>query len=406
MADICRKPEILSPAGNIEKLRFAVDYGADAVYLGMKKFGMRSAPENFSPEELVSGLDYARKRGAKVYVTTNVMPRQADLAELPEFFGVLNEIKPDAFIVSDPGVMDLLKQYVQDPVIHLSTQTSTVNAAACRFWYKQGVKRIVLARELSLAEIKAIKADIPDELELEAFVHGAMCVSYSGRCLLSNYYTDRNANEGKCAQPCRWKYYLKEEKRGDDILTAEQDEEGTYVFSSKDLRMVDHIGELVEAGLSCFKIEGRVKSAYYTAAVTNAYRMALDDYFAGKPFDPALLAETESVSHREYGTGYFFSSPATDANIVKDNLYLKDRAFLGVVKEYDPKTKLALCEQYNKMCLGDMANLLSPKTTGKDFTVTELFDAEMQPIPDTRHPRMAFYLRIDGAKPGDLIRGK
>ena len=405
MADFREKPEILSPAGNPEKLRFAVDYGADAVYLGMKKYGMRSASENFSPEELAEGIAYAHARGAKVYVTTNVMPRQGDLEELPAFFRSFDGIVPDAFIVSDPGVMDLLRQTIPDAVIHLSTQTSTVNAATCRFWYRQGIRRIVLARELSLAEIKAIRKEIPDDLELETFVHGAMCVSYSGRCLLSNYYTNRNANEGKCAQPCRWKYYVKEEKRGDDILTAEQTEEGTYLFSSKDLRMVDHLAELVEAGISCFKIEGRVKSAYYTAAVTNAYRMALNDVCAGKPFNPALLAETESVSHREYGTGYFFSSPLEDANIVSDNLYLKDRAFLAVVRGYDPETGLARCEQFNKMLPGDRANLLSPGTTGRDFTVGELFDAEMQPIPDTRHPRMTFYLRIENAKPGDLIRG-
>lgn len=405
MVDSARKPEILSPAGNPEKLRFAVDYGADAVYLGMKKYGMRSASENFSPEELAQGIAYAHARGAKVYVTANVMPRQSDVAELPAFFDSIRETLPDAFIVSDPGIMDLLRQSFPDAPIHLSTQTSTVNAATCRFWYRQGVRRIVLARELSLAEIRSIRSEIPDDLELETFVHGAMCVSYSGRCLLSNYYTGRNANEGKCAQPCRWKYYVKEEKRGEDILTAEQTEEGTFLFSSKDLRMVDHLAELVEAGISCFKIEGRVKSAYYTAAVTNAYRMALDDVLAGRPFNPALLAETESVSHREYGTGYFFASPMEQANIVSDNLYLKDRAFLAVVRRYDPETKLAECEQYNKMLLGDRANLLSPGTTGRDITIGELFDAEMQPIEDTRHPRMTFFLRIDGAKPGDLIRG-
>lgn len=401
-----KKPEILSPAGNPEKLRFAVDYGADAVYCALDRFGMRRAADNFTHEQLGEAIAYAHSKGRKVYLTVNVMPHERDLEDLPAFIKAADELKPDAYIVSDPGVIDYLKTYAQNPEIHLSTQTSTVNSAACRFWYRQGVKRIVLARELSLEEIRRIRASIPEDLELEAFVHGAMCVSYSGRCLLSNYFAGRDANGGACAQPCRWKYFVREEKREGDVISAEQDEYGTYLFSSRDLCMVDHIGELVEAGLDSFKIEGRVKSAYYTAAVTNAYRMALDDYFEGKPFNPAYKMETESVSHREYGTGYFFSNPHEQANIVSDNLYLKDRAFLAVVKGYDPNTKLARCEQFNKMELGDTANLLSPGTTGRDIKIEELFDAQGEPISCTRHPRMNFFLRIDGAKAGDLIRGK
>jgi putative protease len=232
-----------------------------------------------------------------------------------------------------------------------------------------------------------------------------MCVSYSGRCLLSNYFAGRDANGGACAQPCRWKYYVHEEKRPEDVISAEQDEYGTYLFSSKDLCMVEHIGALAEAGLDSLKIEGRVKSAYYTAAVTNAYRMALDDYYAGKPFNPAYRAEVESVSHREYATGYFYGNPHENANIVGNNIYLKDRAFLAVVKDYDEKTGLALCEQFNKMQVGDKANLLSPGTTGRDITVEALFDKNGQPISDTKHPRMEFYLKIENAKAGDLIRG-
>ena len=400
-----RRPELLAPAGNPEKLRFAVDYGADAVYCALKKFGMRNAPENFTPDELCTSVAYAHRHGAKVYVTLNTMPRDPDFEQLPAFIRAAEEAHPDAYIVSDPGVMDCLLEHAAHPEIHLSTQASTVNAATCRFWHRQGVKRIVLARELSLKEISDIRKAVPDSLELEVFVHGAMCVSYSGRCLLSNYYTSRNANEGCCAQPCRWKYYLKEEKRPEDILTAEQTEEGTYLFSSKDLCMIEHIPALCEAGLDSLKIEGRVKSAYYTAAVTNAYRMALNAWERGEPFDPAWKTETESVSHREYGTGYFFDSPSENAQIVSDNLYLKDRAFLAVVHDYDPDRKLAFCEQYNKMCVGDSYNLLSPGTTGQDRTVTELFDESFEPIPDTRHPRMRFYLRTDGAKPGDILRG-
>lgn len=400
-----RKPEILSPAGNPEKLRFAVDYGADAVYCALERFGMRRAADNFTKESLASAIDYAHSKGKKVYLTVNVMPHEGEFGDLPRFIAEADELKPDAYIVSDPGVMDCIKANAKDPELHLSTQASTVNAASCRFWHRQGVKRIVLARELSLAEIKAIRKNIPAELELEAFVHGAMCVSYSGRCLLSNYFAGRDANGGACAQPCRWKYYVHEEKRPEDVISAEQDEYGTYLFSSKDLCMIDHIGELAEAGLDSLKIEGRVKSAYYTAAVTNAYRMALDDYYDGKPFDPAYMAEVESVSHREYATGYFYGNPHENANIVGNNVYLKDRAFLAVVKDYNPETGLALCEQFNKMQIGDKANLLSPGTTGRDITVTELFDKDGNPINDTKHPRMAFYLRVENAKAGDLIRG-
>ena len=400
-----KKPEILSPAGNPEKFRFAIDYGADAVYCALERFGMRRAADNFTKETLASAIDYAHARGRKVYLTVNVMPHEGEFDQLPRFIAEADELKPDAYIVSDPGVMDCIKANAKDPELHLSTQASTVNAAACRFWYRQGVKRIVLARELSLAEIKAIRGSIPEDLELEAFVHGAMCVSYSGRCLLSNYFAGRDANGGACAQPCRWKYYVHEEKRPEDVISAEQDEYGTYLFSSKDLCMVEHIGALAEAGLDSLKIEGRVKSAYYTAAVTNAYRMALDDYYAGKPFNPAYRAEVESVSHREYATGYFYGNPHENANTVGNNIYLKDRAFLAVVKDYDEKTGLALCEQFNKMQIGDKANLLSPGTTGRDITVEALFDKNGQPISDTKHPRMEFYLKIENAKAGDLIRG-
>ena len=400
-----KKPEILSPAGNPEKFRFAIDYGAYAVYCALERFGMRRAADNFTKETLASAIDYAHARGRKVYLTVNVMPHEGEFDQLPRFIAEADELKPDAYIVSDPGVMDCIKANAKDPELHLSTQASTVNAAACRFWHRQGVKRIVLARELSLAEIKAIRKSIPEDLELEAFVHGAMCVSYSGRCLLSNYFAGRDANGGACAQPCRWKYYVHEEKRPEDVISAEQDEYGTYLFSSKDLCMVEHIGALAEAGLDSLKIEGRVKSAYYTAAVTNAYRMALDDYYAGKPFNPAYRAEVESVSHREYATGYFYGNPHENANIVGNNIYLKDRAFLAVVKDYDEKTGLALCEQFNKMQVGDKANLLSPGTTGRDITVEALFDKNGQPISDTKHPRMEFYLKIENAKAGDLIRG-
>lgn len=399
-----RKPELLSPAGNLEKLKYAVNYGADAVYCALNRFGMRASAGNLSPEELAQGLDHAHQRGAKVYVTLNTMPRDNELADLKEYAKILRQVTPDAFIISDPGVMDIIKNEIPDAVLHLSTQASTVNSASINFWRKFGVKRVVLARELSLDEIRLIRQNIAPDTELECFVHGAMCVSYSGRCLLSNYLTGRNANGGACAQPCRWKYHLREEKRSENLY-AEEDPQGTYVFSSRDMRMIEHIGDLVDAGVNSFKIEGRMKSAYYTAAITNAYRIAIDDYFAGRELDLRCLRETENVSHREYGTGYFYSSPETDANVVDANEYIADRPFLATVTEYDEEKGLAKCYQRNKMLKGQGANLLSPGGFGRDFVVGNMFDEEMNPIDSTPHAGMEFYLEIDSAKAGDIIRG-
>lgn len=404
MKDNKKRPELLSPAGNLEKLKYAVNYGADAVYCALDRFGMRASAGNLSPEQLSDGIAYAHSRNAKVYVTANTMPRDSELDSLYEYAKLLREIKPDAYIVSDPGVMDIIKEVIPDAELHLSTQASTVNSAAIKFWSRYGVKRVVLARELSLEEIKTIRANIPDQIELECFIHGAMCISYSGRCLMSNYYTGRNANGGACAQPCRWKYYLREEKHGETAV-AEQYEDGTYVFSSRDMRMIEHIGDLVDAGIDSLKIEGRMKSAYYTAAITNAYKIAIDGYFKGLPFDERCLRETESVSHREYGTGYFYSSPSTDANTVIRNEYIADRPFLATVTEFDSERKLAKCFQRNKMSVGESANLLSPGSFGKDFIIGKLYDTEMNEIPSTPHAGMEFYLEIDSAEKGDIIRG-
>lgn len=401
-----KKPEILSPAGNPEKLYYALLYGADAVYCALDKFGMRSQAGNFTPEQLDEGVKYAHSLGKKVYITLNTMPRDNDLPVLEDYLRVLGEIKPDAYIVSDPGVICKIKEIIPEGEIHLSTQASTVNSAACRFWHSAGVKRIVLARELTLENIKAVRENTPPELEIECFVHGAMCVSYSGRCLLSHYYINRNANDGSCAQPCRWKYYMYEEKRECDKIEAVQDDTGTYVFSSKDMCMIEHIPELIDAGIDSLKIEGRMKSAYYTAAVTNAYRMALDDHFAGKPFNKAYLTEVESVSHREYCTGFYFNSPQETANIVNNNEYLKDRAYLCTVSDYDNQKGMALCLQRNKMSVGESVQILSPGKVGRDAVIGELFDMDGNPIEITPHAKMEFYLKAEGLKKGDIIRGK
>ena len=301
--------------------------------------------------------------------------------------------------------MELIKKHIPDAVIHLSTQASTVNSLGCRFWHDYGVKRIVLARELSLENVKTLRQKIPDDLELEAFVHGAMCVAYSGRCILSSYFTGRSGNNGRCTQPCRWKYFIHEEKRPDDVISAEQDANGTYIFSGKDMCMIEHIPDLLEAGIDSFKIEGRMKSAYYTACVTNAYKLALRDAQSGNPFNPACMDELNGVSHREYCTGFWYTSPHEQANIVEKNEYLCEKAFLATVTEYDPVTGLAKCFQRNKMFGNSDVQLLSPGKLGRTVHVSGLYDIEMNPIDSTPHPCMEFYMKVDSALPGDIIRG-
>ena len=403
-----RKFEILAPAGNLEKLKFAVMYGADAVYCAVKRFGMRASADNFSFEELREGIDFAHGRGAKVYCTLNVMPRDSEFEALYETLEGFKTAMPDAFIASDPGLMTAIREVFPQAEIHLSTQCSTVNTKSCLFWHKAfGIKRIVLARELSLEEIKRIRAELPEEIEIEVFVHGSMCISYSGRCLLSNYATNRDANRGECSQPCRWQYRMSDIRDGAPMADIEEDSTGTYAYSSKDLCMIEHIPELVEAGINSFKIEGRMKSAYYTAAVTNAYRMASDSYIkngADFVFDKRWLTEVESVSHREYATGFFFTPPSEQAQVCDTNQYLKDRAYLATVKEYDEERGLALCIQRNKFCVGDKVQLLTRGECGRDITVEKLYDTEMNEIESVPHAKQEFYVPIQGAKKWDILR--
>lgn len=400
--------EILSPAGNLEKLKFAVMYGADAVYCAVKRFGMRASADNFSFEELREGIEFAHERGAKVYCTLNVMPRDSEFDALYETLEGFKTAMPDAFIASDPGLMTVIREVYPEAELHLSTQCSTVNAKSCLFWHKAfGIKRIVLARELSLEEIKRIRSELPAEIELEVFVHGSMCISYSGRCLLSNYATNRDANRGECAQPCRWQYRMADIRDGKPMADVVEDETGTYAYSSKDLCMIEHIPELVEAGINSFKIEGRMRSAYYTAAVTNAYRMAGDSYIkSGKDFvfDKRWLTEVESVSHREYATGFFFTPPSEQAQVCETNQYLKDRAYLATVKAYDKETGLALCIQRNKFCVGDKVQLLTRGECGREITVEKLYDAEMNEIESVPHAKQEFYAPIKGAREWDILR--
>ena len=373
-----KRPELLSPAGNFEKMRAAIRYGADAVYLAGTRFGMRSSAGNFSEEELREAVAYAHARGVRVYLTVNVMPRGDEYPALREYFREIADFGIDAMIVADLGVLALVREVLPSMEIHISTQANVVSAETCLAYAALGAKRIVLARELTLDEIRAIRAAIPDDLELEVFIHGSMCISYSGRCLLSGHIVGRDANRGMCAQPCRWNYRL-------------------------------YSGEIVEEkrpDIDSFKIEGRMKSAYYAAATANAYRMAIDSYLSGRyAYNPAWERELLSVSHREYATGYFFSDSHTDANTTKNGGYIKENAYLATVLSYDPATGRALMEQRNKMCVGDSAELLTPGAVGRPLPVTEIFSEEGEPISATPHPYMRFYLPVPfPVKEGDILR--
>ncbi len=392
-----RRPEILSPAGTPEKLRAAVRFGCDAVYLAAKSFGMRSAAGNFDADELDSAVKYCRERGVRVYVTLNTMPRGDEYEDLRRLIPTLHEIGPDAYIVADPGVMDTLHSMYPDAVIHVSTQTSVVSAAAAESYMRHfNAKRIVLARELSLEEIKAIRRDVSPELELETFVHGAMCVSYSGRCLLSNHFTGRDGNRGECTQPCRWNYKLyelHEEKDDTRRPGVEQTEDGTFIMSSKDMCMIEHIPELCEAGITSFKIEGRMKSVYYAAVTALAYRRAVEAYAndpSGYRTDPELVRLLGSVTHRKYDTGYYFSDPSTDAKTVDEPGYITERPYYGIVQSYDESTGTALVKQKNKVLAGQTVRFLSPDGEKEPFVLDMITDEDGQILTATPHPKMIF----------------
>lgn len=408
------KPELLSPAGNFEKMVAAIHYGADAVYLAGTRFGMRSAADNFTQEELSEAIHYAHERGVRVYLTVNVMPRENEYEALATYFRSLAACPPDALIVADVGVLALAKELLPMCDLHISTQANAVSSAACKAWATLGAKRIVLARELTLEEIKEIRAALPPEVELECFVHGSMCISYSGRCLLSGFLCDRDANRGACAQPCRWnysirnvKYEIVEEKRPETPMEVLEIDGETFIMSSKDLCMIDHVHELMQAGITSFKIEGRMKSAYYTAVVTNAYRMAIDRAEAGEETpDPRLLRELESVSHREYATGYYYADSRQEARTCTQTGYIREKAYLATVLSYDEATGRALCRQKNKLSLGESVELLSPGKVGTPFVARLLLDENGEGIESAPHPNMLFYIEVPfAAKAGDILRG-
>lgn len=409
--------ELLSPAGNMEKMRAAIRFGADAVYLAGKGFGMRSAADNFTDEELAEAVAYAHARGKKVYLTVNTIPHGGEYPRLVSYLRSIRNIGLDAMIVTDLGVLATVRELLPEMEIHVSTQSSIVSPAAARAWAALGAKRLVLARELTLREVCAIREALDPAVELEAFVHGSMCVSYSGRCMLSNHFTGRDANRGACTQPCRWSYTVVEEKRPDEPLPVIENENGTFIMSSKDMCMLRHIEQLIKAGVASFKIEGRMKSAYYTAVITNAYRMAIDAYLrdpAGYRFDEALYREVESVSHREYCTGYWFDDVRTAPQLCRDPGYIREKAYFaaateqtvpaGLVRE-DQNGVLCRFRQRNKLSLGDSAELLTPGRVGIPFRITELYDEAGVPIESAPHPLMIFYTRLPvAAAEGDILR--
>lgn len=403
--------ELLSPAGNPEKLKAAIRFGADAVYFAGKSFGMRSAADNFTVEEIYDASTFVHSKNKKLYLTVNTLPRPDEYPLLESFLSEISHAGIDGFIVADPGVMMAIRKFIKDGEIHMSTQAGIVSHESCNFWYSQGVKRVVLAREMSLEDIKRIRENIPADMEIECFIHGSMCVSFSGRCLLSENLIGRDANRGMCAQPCRWNYNfyeISEEKRPDIRYPVEENHLGTFIMSSRDMCMIEHIPELMKSGISSFKIEGRMKSAYYTAVTTNAYRMAIDAYEKdpfGYKYDDRLMAELEGVSHREYCTGYYFDRPGNEANLTTLNGYIRDKAYLAVLKHYDKDTGIATFIQRNKCCVGDKCELLTPGMFGRGFEILSMTDKDNNSIDNAPHPFMEFKVKLPfEGKEGDILR--
>ena len=385
-----RKPEILAPAGDMERLYMAVDYGADAVYLAGTSFGMRSFAGNFSPEELPQAVAYCHAHGVKVHVTVNTMPRNAEAARLPDYLRRLDAVGVDALILADLGAFMQAGRYAPHCQRHVSTQCSIANYEAARAWYDLGAQRVVLARELSLAEIREIRAKTPPELELETFAHGAMCVSYSGRCLLSNYMTGRDSNRGACAQPCRYQYALMEEKRPGEYFPIEEDEKGTYILNSRDMCMIDHLDDVMDAGIDCIKLEGRAKSAYYAALVTAAYRHVLDDVAAGRPVDQRWRDEVEKISHRHYSTGFYYGAPG---QYTENSRYIREYQVCAIVLDCDA-AGYATCSLRNKFTAGDTLELVGPDLAAFSFQAPEMTDANGAPLLQPRHPQMVFQIQL------------
>ncbi len=403
-----KKPELLVPASSLEVLKVAVIYGADAVYIGGEAYGLRAKAKNFSEEEMREGILFAHKYGKKVYVTANIFAHNSDLQGVKEYFLRLKEIGPDALIIADPGIFTIAREILPDMEIHISTQANNTNYLTYRFWWQMGAKRVVAARELSMEEIRQIRENIPEEMEIEAFVHGAMCISYSGRCLLSNYFTGRDANQGACTHPCRWKYAVVEETRPGEYLPVYENERGTYIFNSKDLNMICHIKDLIEAGIDSFKIEGRMKTALYVACVARTYRKAIDDYLE----DPRKYAdnmdwymeEISKCTYRQFTTGFFYGKPSEETQIYNSGTYEKEYTYLGIVEDVT-KEGLAVLTQRNKFSVGDTLEIMKPEGANVKAVVRGILDGDGHSVESAPHPKQRLYVELDReVSPFDCLR--
>ncbi len=405
-----RKPELLIPASSLEVLKTAVVFGADAVYIGGEAFGLRAKAKNFSGEDMIEGIAFAHEHGVKVYVTANILAHNRDLEGVRAYFEELKEIKPDALIIADPGVFMLAKEICPEIERHISTQANNTNYLTYQFWYQQGAKRVVSARELSMEELRELRAHIPDDLEIETFVHGAMCISYSGRCLLSNYFTGRDANQGACTHPCRWKYAVMEESRPGEYLPVYENERGTYIFNSKDLCMIEHIPELLESGIDSFKIEGRMKTALYVATVARTYRKAIDDCLQSRELYeknlPWYKEQIAACTYREFTTGFFYGKPDESSQIYDNNTYQKGYTYLGIVGDVDAENYIHL-EQRNKFSVGEMIEIMKPDGENLAVRVEAILNEEGETMESAPHPQQKLRVRLSGkADACDILRRK
>lgn len=405
-----KRAELLIPASNLEVLKTAVIFGADAVYIGGEAFGLRAKAKNFSKDDMAAGIQFAHEHHVKVYITANILAHNDDLEGATEYFKELKELKPDALIISDPGMFMLAREICPEIDIHISTQANNTNYMTYDFWYKQGATRVVSARELSLKEIKQIREHIPPQMEIESFVHGAMCISYSGRCLLSNYFTGRDANQGACTHPCRWKYAVVEETRPGEYMPVYENERGTFIFNSKDLCMIEHIPELLEAGIDSLKIEGRMKTALYVATVARTYRKALDDYYLSEEIYRSNMQwyheEISKCTYRQFTTGFYFGKPDENTQIYDNNTYVNEYIYLGIVSELD-KRGYAKIEQRNKFCKGDEIEIMKPDGSNIMTTVRALYNEEGMEVDSAPHPQQVLYLDLSvKPNPYDLLRTK
>lgn len=402
-----KRPELLIPASSLEVLKTAVIFGADAVYIGGEAFGLRAKAKNFSKDDMREGIAFAHEHGAKVHVTVNILAHNDDLPGVEEYLKELKELKPDALIIADPAIFEMAKEICPDIDRHISTQANNTNYGTYLFWWKQGAKRVVSARELSLKEIREIREKIPEEMEIESFIHGAMCISYSGRCLLSNYFTGRDANQGACTHPCRWKYAVVEEKRPGEYLPVYENERGTYIFNSKDLCMIEHIPEMIDAGIDSFKIEGRMKTALYVATVARTYRKAIDDYLENldkyEANMPWYLDQISNCTYRQFTTGFYFGKPDEEAQIYDNNTYIREYTYLGIIG--GERDGLYRIEQRNKFSVGETIEIMKPNGENIQVTVQKILDEEGQEMESAPHSKQVLYVDLEGkAEKFDILR--